>query len=85
MAYRAFKVDSAKRPPLNFAVKSYVCDTPDDIKNLPRFNVKGNQVLDDGDDNNFHNEPCDYGSSATVGTPFSGYTLFPNNEWIQIF
>lgn len=84
MAFKVEKITAPKKAPHWFAGKSYICDTPDDINNLPKFNVKGNQQLNDGEDAET-NEPCYYGSSATVAEPFSGYTLNASNEWKKIF
>lgn len=84
MAYKVEKIDAPKDGLHKFAVKSYICDTPDDINNLPKFNVEGTQILNDGDDKET-NEPCDYGSSATVAEPYSGYILPPANNWKKIF
>lgn len=84
MAYKVEKISSPKMPPHNLAVKDYVCDSEDDISKLPKFGVEGTQVLNDGDDK-VTNEPCNYGSSATVISPFSGYKLAPSNNWVKIF
>lgn len=84
MAYKVEKIDAPKDGAHKFAVKSYICDTPEDIDNLPKFNVEGTQVLNDGDDKE-NNEPCDYGSKAVVAEPFGGYVLPPSNNWKQIF
>ena len=84
MAYKFVKLLSPRSGAKNLNAKEYVCDTPDDVQNLPRYGVEGTQILNDGDDF-ANNEPCNFGSCATVATPFSGYTLFPNNEWIKTF
>lgn len=84
MAYKVADTIAPKKPPHNYAVKDYICDSPDDINNLPRFGIEGTQLLNDGEDRET-NEPCYYGSSATVAEPFSGYTLKPSNQWKQIF
>ena len=84
MAYRFVKLISPAHPPINLPGKAYICETPDDIQNLPKFKVKGTQVLTDADDPTT-NEPCNYASEATVTNPFSGYILGANNEWEKIF
>lgn len=84
MAYRVSTIISPKDAPRNLAVKDYVCDTAADISLLPRVGIEGTQVLGDGSDV-YENEPCDYGSTATVAEPFSGYILPPSNEWKQVF
>ena len=84
MAFKVEKITAAKRAPHWFAVKSYICDTQDDITKLPKFNVNGNQKLNDGEDRDT-NEPCYYGSSATVIEPYNGYVLNASNVWKQIF
>lgn len=84
MAYKVVKTLRPRDGSKNLNVKEYICDTPDDVQKLPRHDIEGTQILNDGDDL-ANNEPCDYGSSATVGTPFSGYTLYPNNQWKKDF
>lgn len=84
MAFKVEKIVSPECYPHFLAVKDYICDTEDDILLLPSFGVKGAQHLNDGSDE-FDNEPCHYGSSATVLIPFCGYKLSPSNEWVQIF
>lgn len=84
MAFKVEKIVSPKSYPHLLAVKDFVCETSADIAKLPRFGIEGTQVLNDGCDS-FDNEPCNYGSGATVLSPFSGYKLSPSNQWVQIF
>lgn len=84
MAYRVEQIVSPKCPPYDHAVKNYICDNAADIANLPRFGIVGNQTLNDGMDT-MDNEPCSYGSMATVLSPFTGYKLSPSNVWVKIF
>lgn len=83
MAYKA-KLAAASGYASKYPIIDFVCDTADDIKNLPKFGIEGTQFLGDGEDY-ITNRPVYYGSSATVAKPFSGYTLFPNNEWVKTF
>ena len=84
MAFKIERLIAPKQPPHNLATKSYICEDDSDIAKLPRYNIEGTQVLNDGNDR-IDNEPCNYGSSATVISPFSGYVLSPNNTWKQLF
>ena len=84
MAFKVEKIISPKCHPHNLATKGYVCDGPDDIAKLPRFKIEGTQSIDPECDI-FDNEPCNYGSVATVISPFTGYKLAPSNEWKPIF
>ena len=84
MAFKVEKITSPKCPLHGYAVKDYVCDTAADVALLPRFDIEGTQVLGDGMDA-IDNEPCHYGSMATVLSPFTGYKLSPSNTWVQIF
>jgi hypothetical protein len=84
MAYRFVKLISPAHPPINLPGKSYICDTPDDIQNLPRFKIEGTQILTEDDDPTT-NKPCNYASEAIVTSPFSGYMLNASNTWVQIF
>lgn len=84
MSYKVVKIISPCSGNKRLCAKEFICDTEADIQNLPRYDVKGTQVLNDGDDL-MNNEPCNFGSTATVGTPFSGYTLYPNNQWKKDF
>ena len=83
MAYKSRKI-SPKGYPSAYAIKDFICDTPDDIPKLPKFGIEGTQMLNDGEDY-ATNEPVYYGSSATVIEPYTGYVLSPSNEWKQIF
>jgi hypothetical protein len=84
MAYKFKMMISPANALSKRAVKAYVCDTPDDVRNLPKVGVKGTQVLNDGEDH-FNNEECNYGSEATAVEPFSGFVLNASNEWKQVF
>ena len=77
MAFEVTGLDdrSAFRGP----IKTYDCTSVDDIAKLPRRNIPGTQVLNDGRDVE-NNAPCSYGSIAFVkggGT----YKLWPDNQW----
>ena len=69
------------RPTLN-NVKGFLCKTTDDVKKLPKVDTPGTLDIDLDP---YINEPCAYGSTATVVTPFSGYILDPSNEWTKVF
>lgn len=83
MAYKS-KIISPKGHPSPYAIKDFICDTPDDVEKLPKFGIEGTQQLNDGEDY-VTNEPVYYNSSATVVEPYSGYVLAPSNNWKQIF
>lgn len=84
MAYKVDEFLSPKIYPGELCKKSYICDSESDIQNLPRYKVEGSQVLNDGEDA-YVNEPCHYGSTATVTKPFSGYVLSADNTWTKVF
>ena len=84
MAYKLEKLISPAHYISHRCVKAYVCDTEDDVDNLPKVGVAGTQILNDGEDY-FNNEECNYGSEATVVEPFSGYKLNASNEWKKVF
>ena len=79
----AFKlIDSDNRSIFQLPIKKYDCTDHDDIRKLPRFNIPGTQVLNDGHDQ-IDNSPCGYGSTALVKDG-SVYRLFPDNEWVNL-
>ena len=57
----------------------YTCTSEDDIAKLPRFGIRGTQTgcMDK------ENDPCGYGSEATVSTTSSTKLFHLNalNEW----
>lgn len=68
--------------PVSNKKKVFLLDTADEILRLPRVGVEG--TLDAKVDPDV-NEPCSYGSEATVVDPFGGYILSPSNVWKQVF
>lgn len=84
MAFKFKNLIAPNQGPHYRNVKAYICDTPDDINKLPRVGVKGTQVLNDGEDD-IDNAECNYGSEATVVSPFGGFVLNASNQWKQIF
>ena len=84
MAYKYYQITAPRDGVKKYATKEFICDTPDDIQNLPKYGIEGTQFLNDGDDI-YHNEPVDYGSTAIVAEPYSGHVLKPSNDWHQIF
>ena len=77
----SFKVINSRRGIFSpFSLKAFICDSADDINNLPRFGILGRQ----------DNDPisvcaCAYGSTALVcnGSITETYILTPNNEWVK--
>lgn len=80
MAYKLVDVDN--RTILQAPIKSYDCSEEADVANLPRFNIPGTQILDDGYDN-INNAPCGWGSTALIKGG-KVYRLFPDNEWTAL-
>ena len=50
MSYKVVKIISPCSGSKKLCAKEFICDTEADIQNLPRYDVKGTQVLNDGDD-----------------------------------
>lgn len=77
----SFKVINSRRGIFSpHSLKTFICDSVEDINNLPRFGVLGKQ-----DNDPRCNTACAYGSTALVcnGSITETYILTPNNEWTK--
>lgn len=63
--------------------KEYLLTDTSQLDLLPKYGIKG--TINDPNDSDA-NEPCAYGSKATVvtGSMTNIYILTPNNEWTKM-
>ena len=76
----AFKITSVNGKPSSYSQRGYLLKDIADLDKLPKYGIRGtmNDPMDTTAD-----EPCAFGSTATVATGGSTdvYILTPDNEW----